>query len=316
MEKKKRGRKPKKNKNKKLPNKKRGRKPKGGKIIKTSILSATNEENILETNIILHLKCSTKDLIAENFNNSNYEYQPTVNQIEGFNIIDKDHQMSEYNPVKKEKANHLLEKDNKIQKNKEMKDKRFNKKYNKEICQKLKELQKQLHFNNVSDKKSDCFWCTYPFDNPAIYIPARAREKTLEVYGCFCSPECAVAYLNKEHIDSSTRWERYALLNNLYGKALKYETNIKPSPDPYYTLDKYYGNLSITEYRNLLANNRILLVINKPLTKILPELHEEKNDVSVNCQSFHSKTKDDDEKIFHKKKNIKNKMLYKNFYFS
>ena len=48
--KKKRGRKPKKN--KKIPNKKRGRKPKGGKIIKTHTLSATNEENILETNII------------------------------------------------------------------------------------------------------------------------------------------------------------------------------------------------------------------------------------------------------------------------
>ena len=36
------------------------------------------------------------------------------------------------------------------------------------------------------------------------------------------------------------------------------------------------------------------LIINKPLTKILPELHEDKNDVIVNCQSFHSKTKDDD----------------------
>ena len=42
----------------------------------------------------------------------------------------------------------------------------------------------------------------------------------------------------------------------------------------------------------------------------------QKNDVIVNCQSFHSKTKDKDDTFFHKKKNIKNKMLYKNFYFS
>ena len=308
--KKKRGRKPKKNKNKKVPNKKRGRKPKGGKIIKTNLLTEQNQQNIVESNVILHLKCSTKDLQIKQYKLSAFDYKPEINIIEGFNITDKTHDVAEYNVQQK-----ITKKIDKIAKQTEKQEKTYNKKYNKEICQKLKELQKQLHFNNVSDKKSDCFWCTFPFDNPAIYIPARAREKTLEVYGCFCSPECAVAYLNKEHIDSSTRWERYALLNNLYGKALKYETNIKPSPDPYYTLDKYYGNLSITEYRNLLANNRILLVINKPLTKILPELHEEKNDVVVNCQSFHSKTKDDDT-FYKKKKKVKNEMLYKNFYFS
>ena len=55
MEKKKRGRKPKKNNNKKVPNKKRGRKPKGGKIIKTDLLSEQNQQNIVEPNIILHL---------------------------------------------------------------------------------------------------------------------------------------------------------------------------------------------------------------------------------------------------------------------
>ena len=308
MEKKKRGRKPKKNKNKKVPNKKRGRKPKGGKIIKTNLLTEQNQQNIVESNVILHLKCSTKDLQIKQYKLSAFDYKPEINIIEGFNITDKTHDVAEYNVQQK-----TTKKIDKIAKQTEKQEKTYNKKYNKEICQKLKELQKQLHFNNVSDKKSDCFWCTFPFDNPAIYIPARAREKTLEVYGCFCSPECAVAYLNKEHIDSSTRWERYALLNNLYGKALKYETNIKPSPDPYYTLDKYYGNLSITEYRNLLANNRILLVINKPLTKILPELHEEKNDVSVNCQSFHSKTKDDDQKIFHKKKIISMVFIIKLF---
>ena len=51
-----------------------------------------------------------------------------------------------------------------------------------------------------------------------------------EVYGCFCSPECACAYLNKEHIDSSTFWERYALLNNIYGKIYEHDENIKPAP--------------------------------------------------------------------------------------
>ena len=44
-------------------------------------------------------------------------------------------------------------------------------------------------------------------------------------------------------------------------------------------MDKYYGNLSITEYRKLLKNDSILLVVNKPMTKILPELYEENNEL-------------------------------------
>ena len=37
-------------------------------------------------------------------------------------------------------------------------------------------------------------------------------ETALEVYGCFCSPECALSYLKNEQIDDSTKWERYALI--------------------------------------------------------------------------------------------------------
>ena len=48
------------------------------------------------------------------------------------------------------------------------------------------------------------------------------------VYGCFCSPECAVAFLKREPIDTSTLWERYSLLNNVYSNIFNYENNIKP----------------------------------------------------------------------------------------
>ena len=101
----------------------------------------------------------------------------------------------------------------------------------------------------------------------------------LEVYGCFCSPECACAYLKNEDIDNSVKWERYALLNNTYCKIFDYTKNIKPAPNPHYTLDKFYGNLSIQEYRRLLKNQRILMVVDKPMTKILPELYEENNEI-------------------------------------
>ena len=105
------------------------------------------------------------------------------------------------------------------------------------------------------------------------------QKNIINVYGCFCSPECACAYLKTEQIDSSTRWERYTLLNNIYGKIYNYKKNIKPAPDPHYTLEKFYGNLNIQEYRQLLSNDTLLMIVNKPMTKITPELHEDNNEL-------------------------------------
>ena len=149
----------------------------------------------------------------------------------------------------------------------------------KQIWEKLNILKKNLRCNNVSDKRAACFWCTYEFDNPAVHIPKQYNGDCLEVYGCFCSPECALSHLKNQQIDDSTKWERYALLNNVYSKIYNYEKNIKPAPDPHYTLDKYYGNLSIQEYRKLLSKERIFMIVDKPMTKVLPELYEENNEV-------------------------------------
>ena len=152
------------------------------------------------------------------------------------------------------------------------------------MWQKLKQLEHNLHTNNISDKKSACFWCTCEFDNPQIYIPKyyMSNSNSYQVYGCFCSPECAVASLMVENIDSSTKFERYHFLNHLYAKIFDYKKNIKPAPNPYYMLEKYYGNLSIQEYRSLLRNERLFLIVDKPLTRILPELHEDNDDFMLN----------------------------------
>ena len=104
------------------------------------------------------------------------------------------------------------------------------------------------------------------------------HKEKYEVYGCFCSPECAASYLFKENIDNNTKFERYQLLNYIYGKVYNYEKEIKFAPNPYYTLSKYYGNLSIQEYRQLLEYDRLILVMNKPVSKIYPEIHEDNNE--------------------------------------
>ena len=99
----------------------------------------------------------------------------------------------------------------------------------KQIWEKLNILKRNLRCNNVSDKRAACFWCTYEFDNPAVHVPKQYNGDCLEVYGCFCSPECALSYLKNEQIDDSTKWERYALLNNVYSKIYDYEQKYKTS---------------------------------------------------------------------------------------
>ena len=168
----------------------------------------------------------------------------------------------------------------------------------KDIHTKLKKLKISL-FKNMAfmDKKSACFWCTYDFDNPECYIPRYEMDGAIHGYGSFCRPECAAAYLMKENLDDSTKFERYHLLNHIYSKVYDYKRNIKPAPNPYYMLEKYYGNLTIQEYRKLLKSDHLLLVIDKPLTRILPELHEDNEEfltniygVTTTAAATHTKT--------------------------
>jgi hypothetical protein len=87
-----------------------------------------------------------------------------------------------------------------------------------------------------------------------------------------------------ENIDTSTKFERYYLLNNVYGSIYNYTKNIKPAPSPYYLLDKYFGNLSIEEYRNLYKSDKLFVITDKPLSRSLPELHEDNDEFILNTK--------------------------------
>ena len=75
--------------------------------------------------------------------------------------------------------------------------------------------------------------------------------------------------------DDSAKTESYQLMNYYYGKPNHFEQSIKPALIPYYFLDKYYGNLSIQEYRKLTKSQHMMLIVEKPVTRILPEIHED-----------------------------------------
>lgn len=268
--------------------KKRGRKPKGGKIVAT----ITQEENVVvsEPNVILHLKCGLEDLKK----NMSLHDPLSKGDANDASNLQKNPSSFQFDNKTDSLQYGILNNGGDTKENNRQQDQSWDDSSKDNVSSKLKELAMNLHTNNISDKKSACFGCTCDFDNPPIYIPKYELDGCYHVYGCFCSPECACGYLFRQSdLKSSTRFERYHLLNHIYCKIFDYKKNIKPAPDPYYTLDKFYGNLDIREYRQLLDTERILHIIDKPLVRSLPELHEDNSDfmISTGTMSAGSKFK-------------------------
>ena len=267
--------------------KKRGRKPKGGKLLPKNSISTPDVVPI--QNVILHLKCSTKDLLE----NARFIDPLTYNteappDIMTYTPNTKNATFTMYNSDDDDKKYAYTNNKRSTQNETYVCSKCNNNETGdpddctdvKLINQKLKKIKLDLYKNNLSDKQSSCFWCTYEFDNPPCYIPKYEMDGEMCAYGSFCRPECAVAFLMRENIDDSTKFERYQFINQIYGKIYDFKHNIKPAPNPYYLLNKFYGNLSIQEYRKLLNSEHMLSVVEKPLTRILPELHEDNDEYS------------------------------------
>jgi hypothetical protein len=292
--------------------KKRTKKPRPGKIVTIQNLQSSAESPV--NNVILHLKCSLQDLNEYNNRFSKLltnplEYNPDIppevstydtakHTFASFDDPSSEQPETEEDVAKWNSVgtNAVIAPLHKIchvcqcEQSASTGDEEVGEKHAKELNQKLKQLKIQLYKNALqSDKKAACFWCTYDYDNTPCYIPKYEMDGTIYGYGSFCRPECAVAFLMKEHIDDSTKFERYHLLNHIYSKVYNCKKNIKPAPNPYYLLDKFYGTLSIQEYRKLLKTEHLMLVVDKPLTRILPELHEDTDEMLLNIYGI-SKT--------------------------
>lgn len=259
--------------------KKRGRKPKGGKIVQQLMPIFTAKET--KSNVILHLKCSLKDLAT----NSSSTEVDTYNQKTtlAFEWLQSDRINKTYASAFQGDVDDEDDNDQDVAVCPTSSNQ-------KEIWKKLKDLEQDLHINNVNNKKSNCHWDTCEFDNPPVYIPKFFLKNSYHVYGCFCSPECGVAFLMNEKLDTSTKFERYHLMNHLYGKIFNFTKGIKPAANPYYTLDKFFGNLTVQQYRSLLSNDRLFLILDKPLTRVLPEIHVDNDDFIINNKIIPSNT--------------------------
>ena len=263
--------------------KKRGRKPKGGKLV--SRILDEPVASAFVANVILHLKCSLAELDQYHAEQNKHISDPLqYNPVIPPEIVSFDQPISCASFESEQQPSEAV-----VPAGSENRHQNLNAvessvaivvPLTSEHTQKIKKLKVSLFKNQIHQKKSACFWCTYDFDNDACCIPKSVdtTSGSIDAYGSFCRPECAVGYLMNENIDDSTKFERYHLLNQVYGAVYGYRNNIKPAPNPYYLLDKFYGNQSIQEYRRLLGSDHLLYTLDKPMTRILPELHEVTDD--------------------------------------
>lgn len=106
-----------------------------------------------------------------------------------------------------------------------------------------------------------CYWCAHTFSTHPCIIPEIEKNGVYKVYGNFCSPECAVAYLLKESIDPHVRWERLSLLNRIYD--VDGNTKIYPAP-PRESLQLFGGPLSIESYRATIFGKKVRVDLHMP----------------------------------------------------
>jgi hypothetical protein len=119
-----------------------------------------------------------------------------------------------------------------------------------------------------------CLWCCHQFKTVPWGIPYKFVNGVFQLFGNFCMPNCALAYILKFYNDDDSLWEKVALLNLLYFKVHGQYKNLVPSYDKM-ALKQFGGTLEIDEYRNLISSNdKAYNVEFPPCNTIIPMLEE------------------------------------------
>jgi hypothetical protein len=248
---------------------KRGRKPKY--VYSSYDVTTVNDESantsnqiVDDENVIVRLNISSDVLTNEMANvvsSSNNEEHPYAYNHDTYSNI------SNINDVLSSQPDTIIEKKNKNE-------------GNPKVVNVLNEFAEKNKNNEWPLNTSiSCYWCVHRFDNAPFGIPINYKKETFEVFGCFCSLECAAAYNFSENKSQDEMWERYQLIN-LMSRRMKLGNLVKCSP-PRLSLKIFGGNMDIEAFRNLGKTNKILNVNFPPMSSITQQL-EEINDFEIN----------------------------------
>jgi hypothetical protein len=139
-----------------------------------------------------------------------------------------------------------------------------------------------------------CYWCCHRFDNAPYGIPVNFHSNRFNVYGCFCSLECAAAYNFKSSESLDEIWERFNLLNLLArkigygcepGQDITSQSGcyiVKPAPERL-TLKVFGGFLDIDAFRSYHKTNKVVNINFPPMTSLTQQI-EEINEYELNSE--------------------------------
>jgi hypothetical protein len=106
-----------------------------------------------------------------------------------------------------------------------------------------------------------CFWCCETFESRPCVIPTVINDGVWSVYGNFCTPHCASAYILSDLLDTHVRWERLALLHRLY--AAYCGGRIYPSPKRE-VLERFGGPMKSQDFRKMCEDRKIRADVHLP----------------------------------------------------
>jgi hypothetical protein len=106
-----------------------------------------------------------------------------------------------------------------------------------------------------------CFWCCETFASRPCVIPTVITDGVWSVYGNFCTPHCASAYILADILDTHVRWERLAHLHRLYGSNCG--GRIYPSPKRE-CLERFGGPMKTQDFRKLCEDRKIRADVHLP----------------------------------------------------
>jgi hypothetical protein len=227
---------------------KRGRKP---KVVYNSVDIVSNVHNasdVEDENVIVKLNIKDETLVEMKYEDDEIPY--------AYNH-DYYNKISMYDEIPFKKVSHIQD----------------DQKGTLKVVDLLKDFEEKNKNNEwPSNTTIHCYWDCCKFDNPPFGIPINFDNDNFDVYGCFCSLECATAYNFKMNHNIDEMWERYNLIN-LLSRRIGYKVQVKPAPDRL-SLKHFGGFMDIDQFRMYTNTNRFVNVNFPPMTSITQQLEE------------------------------------------
>lgn len=247
---------------------KRGRKP---KLVYNAVEVSSNVSTVAESdeeNIIVKLNIKDANVDEPKYEDDEVPYAYNHSYYSAISSVDVDDCLAPVNAPQQQQTTTLVT--NNLPQPRQDTNKRMLK-----VIDLLKDFEEKNKVNEwPSNTTVVCYWCCHKFDTPPLGIPVQYNQDQFQVFGCFCSLECASAYNFKQNHNLDEMWERNNLIH-LLSRRMNYEAPVKPAPDRL-ALKLFGGYMEIEQFRGYttMSPSRFVNLNFPPMNSITQQLEE------------------------------------------